>query len=66
MPEVKAKRQFWQVAVRHIHYLHAEGFSTGVGFFAGRYAEMTGEQAAFLEEAREECEGLTYEAYQEA
>lgn len=60
-----AKRIFWQIAVRHVDFLRAEGFSTGAGFFADRFAEMTGKAAPFREELREDWDGIRYEDFQE-
>lgn len=67
MPPVTTdtKRIFWQVSVRHAAFLHVEGFSSGAGFFADRFAEMTGKAGSFREEFREDWDGVHYEDFQQ-
>ncbi len=59
------KRHFWQIAVRHAEFLDTGGFSSNAGFFAERFAEMTGKARSFREEFREDWDGLHYEDFQE-
>jgi hypothetical protein len=67
MPYVKAdqKRRFWQVAVRHMAHLRAEGFSSDAGFFAVSYAEMIGKADSLREEFREDWDEVTHEGFRE-
>jgi len=60
-----AKRIFWQIAVRHVAFLHDQGFSSGVGFFADRFAELTGKAGSLREEFREDWDEITYDAFQQ-
>ena len=57
------KRIHWQIAVRHAEFLHAEGFSSNAGFFADRFAKMTGKAVSFREEFREDWDQITHEAF---
>jgi hypothetical protein len=58
------RRVWWQIAVPHVEFLHAEGFSSSAGFYADRFAEMTGKADVFREEFREDWDGVTYDAFQ--
>jgi hypothetical protein len=60
-----ARRFFWQVAVGHAEFLHSEGLSSNAGFFADRFAEMTGKTESFREESREDWDGVHFEDFQE-
>jgi len=60
-----AKRFFWQVAVVHAEFLRSEGLSSSAGFFADRYAELTGKTGSFREESREDWDGVHFEDFQE-
>ena len=58
------KRVWWQIAVPHVEFLQEEGFSANAGFYADRFAKMTGKADAFREEFREDWDGVTYGAFQ--
>jgi len=60
-----ARCNFWQIAVRHAEFLHVEGFSSNAGFFADRFAEMTGKAGSLREDFREDWDGIRYEDFQE-
>ena len=58
------RRLWWQIAVPHVEFLQEEGFSSNAGFYADRFAKMTGKADAFREEFREDWDGVTYDAFQ--
>ena len=47
-----------------MEFLQEEGFSANAGFYADRFAKMTGKADAFREEFREDWDGVTYGAFQ--
>ena len=59
------RRLWWQIAVPHVEFLQEEGFSSNAGFYADRFAKMTGKATVFREEFREEWDGTHYDAFQE-
>ena len=59
------RRLWWQIAVPHVEFLQEEGFSSNAGFYADRFAKMTGKADAFREEFREDWDGTRYDAFQE-
>jgi hypothetical protein len=58
------RRLWWQIAVPHVEFLHEEGFSSNAGFYADRFAKMTGKADAYREEFRGDWDGVTYDAFQ--
>ncbi len=59
------QRVFWQIGVRHAEFLHVEGRSSNAGFFANRFAEMTGKAGSTREDFRENWDGIRHEDFQE-
>jgi len=47
-----------------VEFLQEEGFSANAGFYADRFAKMTGKADAFREEFRGDWDGVTYDAFQ--